>query len=127
MNANTFDEQARQARQLYGKTEAYKEYEEKSAKRTEQEENDVGKGLMEVIAVFGTMLDKDPACEDAQRQVRALQDYITQHYYTCTNVILAGLGKMYAGGGSMTDNIDAAGGKGTAEFAAKAIEIYTKQ
>lgn len=38
--------------------------------------------------------------------------------------ILACLGKMYSGGGSMTENIDAAGGVGTAEFAAKAIEIY---
>ena len=127
MNAKAFDEQAKQAKQLYGKTEAYKEYEKKSANRTKQDETDIGKGLMDVIAVFGTMLDKNPACEEAQQQVKALQDYITQHYYTCTNVILAGLGKMYAGGGSMTDNIDAAGGKGTAEFAAKAIEIYTKQ
>lgn len=127
VNAKTFDEQAKQAKQLYGKTEAYKEYEKKSENRTKQDETDIGKGLIDVIAVFGTMLDKDPACEEAQQQVKVLQDYITQHYYTCTNVILAGLGKMYAGGGSMTDNIDAAGGKGTAEFAAKAIEIYTKQ
>ncbi|MBQ8821863.1 MAG: TipAS antibiotic-recognition domain-containing protein [Lachnospiraceae bacterium] len=31
---------------------------------------------------------------------------------------------MYAGGGSVTENIDKAGGKGTAEFVEKAIEIY---
>lgn len=127
MNAKAFDEQAKQAKWLYGKTEAYQEYEKKSANRTKQDEADIGKGLMEVIAVFGTLQDQDPACEAAQQQVKALQDYITQHYYTCTKVILAGLGKMYAGGGSMTDNIDAAGGKGTAEFAAAAIEIYTAE
>jgi len=125
MNAKAFDEQAKQAKQLYGKTEAYKEFEKKSANRTKQEEKDIAKGLMEVIAVFGTMLDKDPACEEAQKQVKALQEYITAHYYTCTDAILAGLGKMYNGGGSMTDNIDAAGGKGTADFASRAIEIYT--
>lgn len=31
---------------------------------------------------------------------------------------------MYAGGGSMTENIDRSGGSGTAELAAKAIEAY---
>ena len=125
MNAKTFDEQARQAKQLYGKTEAFKEYEKKSENRTQQDEKDIAKGLMEVIAVFGTMLDQDPACKEAQAQVRALQEYITAHYYTCTDQILAGLGKMYNGGGSMTDNIDAAGGKGTADFASRAIAVYT--
>ena len=125
MNAKTFDEQAKQAKQLYGKTEAFKEFEKKSADRTKQDEKDVANGLMEVIAVFGTMLDKDPACAEAQAQVKALQAYITANYYTCTDQILAGLGKMYNGGGSMTENIDAAGGKGTADFASRAIAVYT--
>lgn len=127
IDAKTFDEQARQAKQLYGKTEAYKEFEKKSKNRTNQDEQDIAKGLMEVIAVFGTMLDKDPACEEAQRQAKELQDYITQHYYNCTKQIFSMLGKMYAGGGSMTDNIDAAGGKGTAEFASRVIAIYTAE
>lgn len=127
MDAKTLDEQAKRAKQLYGKTEAYQEYEQKSKNRTKQEEADIGKALLEVIAVFGTMLDKEPGCEEAQQQVRVLQDFITQHYYRCTDTHLGFLAKMYAGGGSMTDNIDAAGGKGTAEFAAKAMEIYTKK
>ena len=62
-----------------------------------------------------------------QAQVKELQNYITQHFYHCTPQILSALGKMYAGGGEFTENIDKAGGPGTAEFAAKAIEIYCKQ
>ena len=46
--------------------------------------------------------------------------------HTCTDQILAGLGQMYAAGGDMTDNIDAAGGKGTADFASKAIREYLR-
>ena len=38
--------------------------------------------------------------------------------------ILSGLGKMYSCGGEFTENIDNAGGKGTAEFCHQAIEIY---
>ena len=41
-----------------------------------------------------------------------------------TDRILAGLGQMYAAGGEMTENIDRAGGNGTAEFASRAIRIY---
>ena len=34
---------------------------------------------------------------------------------------------MYAGGGELTENIDAAGGIGTAEFTNEAIEIFCKE
>jgi hypothetical protein len=56
--------------------------------------------------------------------VQQLKDYITEHFYTCTNEILSGLGKMYVGENEFTQNIDKAGGDGTAEFVSKAIEIY---
>ena len=72
------------------------------------------------------MLGKEPGEEDVQQQVKKLQDYITEHFYTCTGQILAYLGKMYNGGGSMTENIDAAGGAGTADFVAEAIKIYCR-
>ena len=38
--------------------------------------------------------------------------------------MLQGLGEMYAGGGSMTENIDKAGGAGTGDFAKAAIDIF---
>ena len=37
---------------------------------------------------------------------------------------MTALGSMYDGGGEMTENIDHAGGEGTAEFAAQAIKVY---
>lgn len=37
---------------------------------------------------------------------------------------VCGLGRMYAGGGELTENIDDVGGVGTAEFASKAIDIF---
>ena len=38
-----------------------------------------------------------------------------------TNEILSSHGKMYAGGGEFTENIDKMGGEGTAEFTHRAI------
>ncbi|WP_027218513.1 TipAS antibiotic-recognition domain-containing protein [Butyrivibrio fibrisolvens] len=74
--------------------------------------------------LFGAMKDQDPASAEVQNQVRKLQSFITEHFYKCSNEILSGLGKMYAGGGEFTENIDKMGGEGTAEFTHLAIQIY---
>ncbi|MBQ8246078.1 MAG: MerR family transcriptional regulator [Lachnospiraceae bacterium] len=120
------DEYAAQAKASWGDTDAYKEYEEKTEGLSKEQKNGIGIGLMEIFKEFGQLLSANPGDDLAQAQVKKLQDYITGHFYTCTNEILSGLGKMYVGGGSMTENIDKAGGKGTAEFVSKAIEIYCK-
>lgn len=64
---------------------------------------------MQIFVEFGKLREKNPADEQVQLQVRKLQDYITEHFYTCSDKILCGLGRMYAGGGELTENIDAAG------------------
>ena len=120
------DEYAKQAREQWGATPQYKEFEEKNANRTLSELKDTGDQLMALIAEFGRMKDLDPASDRPQAQVKRLQDFITAHYYHCTNEILSGLGKMYAGGGEFTENIDRAGGEGTADYVNRAIEIYCR-
>ena len=62
----------------------------------------------------------------AQVLVAKLQSHITENYYTCTNEILAGLGKMYVADERFKKNIDKYG-EGTAEFAATAIEVYCRK
>ncbi len=120
------DEYAKQAREQWGATPEYREFEEKNANRTLSELKDTGNRLMAIVAEFGQMKDLDPVSEVPQAQVKRLQDFITEHYYHCTDEILSGLGKMYAGGGEFTRNIDRAGGPGTADYANRAIEIYCK-
>ena len=132
MDFTAFDTQkiqeyTRQAKQQWGATSAYKEFEQKTAHQTAQEAADMGSRLMEILAVFGEMQHKSPAAPAVQTQVKALQAFITEHYYTCTKEIFAQLGQMYGAGGAFTENINAAGGPGTAEFAAKAIEVYCQQ
>lgn len=118
------DEYTQQAKAMWGKTDAYKEFEVKTAGQTQEQLRATGIDLMGFFKEFGALQDRIPESGQAQILVEKLQRFITQHYYTCTVEILRGLGQMYAAGGSMTDNIDAAGGKGTAEFVSKAIEIY---
>ena len=136
------DEYAAQAKAAWGTTPAYKEFEQKSKGRTREDDQNIAQGLMDIFAEFGAIKDAnlgidkdanletnkgaDPASAEAQALVKKLQDYITQHFYNCTKEILSGLGKMYAGGGDFTKNIDSYGGEGTAEFVHQAIEIYCK-
>ena len=120
------DEYAKQAKASWGTTPAYREYEEKSRGRTREDNQKIHQGMIEIFAQFGQIRDRDPASGEAQALVKRLQDYITEHMYTCTKEILGGLGRMYAGGGDFTKNIDSFGGEGTAVFAAKAIEVYVR-
>lgn len=118
------DDYAAQAKAMWGQTPAYQEYLEKSKGRSKEHESLLGNEMMDIFVRMGEIRTADPASAEAQALIKELQTFITQHFYTCTPQILRGLGQMYAGGGSFTENIDAAGGKGTAEFACKAIEIY---
>lgn len=118
------DEYAKRAKESWGQTPAYREFEEKSAGRTDEENRKLSVEFMAVLAKFGSMQELEPSDERVQAQVKKLQDYISESFYTCSDEILSSLGKMYSGGGSMTENIDNAGGEGTAEFASNAIEFY---
>lgn len=118
------DEYAAQAKTLYGKTDAYKEYEAKAKNRSREQNNALGEGVMDFFVRLGQMKHLGAGSEAVQSWVAELQAYFTEHFYTCTPQMLLSLSEMYAGGGSMTENIDAAGGKGTGEFAREAIAIY---
>lgn len=118
------DEYEKQAKAAWGQTKEYKEFEEKRKEWSDEQWKTINVELMGIFVDFGKMLHMNPSEELVQQQVKKLQDFITEYFYTCTLEILKGLAKMYAGGGSMTENIDKTCGIGTAEFVQKAIEVY---
>ena len=120
------DEYSARAKEKWGGTDAYKEYEQKTAGQSKADARSAAEGLMDIFRELGRIRTASPASDEAQALIKKLQDYITAHYYTCTSQILRGLGQMYAAGGEMTENIDKAGGEGTAVFAKDAIAIYCK-
>lgn len=77
-----------------------------------------------IFTGFGEMSGLQPDSEKVQTQVKRLQDFITEHYYKCSDEVLYNLGVMYADGGEFTKSINQAGGEGTAEFVFQAIKIY---
>jgi len=123
-DAQKIDEYAAQVKASWGQTKEYREYAQKSKGRNAEAEKTLGVQLMAIFAEIGRIRTGDPAGEQAQALVGKLQEYISANYYQCTDQILLCLGQMYAGGGEMTENIDAAGGEGTARFACEAIQAY---
>ena len=113
-----------EARERWGDTEAYREHEQKTKGYTKEKWAEATDGLMAIFAEFATCKASGatPGSDKAQALVAKLQNHITDHYYTCTDEILAGLGKMYVADERFKKNIDKYG-EGTAEFAAEAIAI----
>ena len=120
------DRYADEAKQKWGKTDAYKEFEAKTAGQSNEQMQSTGDRLMDIFRQFGQIRHLSPASGEAQALVAKLQSFITDNYYTCTKQILFGLGQMYAAGDEMNENIDKAGGEGTGAFAKDAITIYCK-
>lgn len=126
-DTSKIDEYAKRAKEQWGKTSEYKEFEEKTKNRTKEEDQKAMENFMQLFVEFGELKSLSPEVDEVQSQVKKLQEYINEHWYHCTDEILFSLGKMYSGGGEFTENIDRVGGQGTAEFSAEAIEIYCKK
>lgn len=118
------DQYAQEVKERWGSTAAYAESLEKLKDKTKEEKAAIGGGLMELLAQIGALKEQAPDSEPVQQKVAEVQTYITEHFYHCSDEILAGLGQMYVGDERMRQNIDNAGGEGTAAFAARAIEAY---
>ena len=112
----------------WGDTSACREHEQKTKNYTKEKWAEANDGLMAIFAEFsacknsGTSADSD----EAQALVAKLQAHITANYYSCTDEILAGLGKMYVADERFKKNIDKYG-EGTAEFAAEGIRIHVEK
>lgn len=118
------DDYSAQAKVLYGKTDAYKEYQQKAKGRSREQESALGSGVMDFFTRLGKMRHLEPDSEACRGWAKELQAYFTEHFYTCTPQIFRCLAQGYAGGGSMQEHIDAAGGAGTGEFAKLVIDSY---
>lgn len=125
-NNKKLEEYAKEAKARWSGTLAYSEFSEKSKSRSKQTETMLAQGLMDIFAEFGKAKQLPYKSPEAQSLVRKLQSHISEHYYQCSKEILSSLGQMYCSGGEFTKNIDAVGGDGTAEFAAKAIFSFCK-
>ena len=117
-----------EARERWGDTDAYREHEKKTKNYTKEKWAEVNDGLMAIFAEFAEFKNIGYASNspEVQSLVRKLQSCITENYYTCTNEILYGLGKMYVADERFKKNIDKYA-EGTADFVSQAITVFCQE
>lgn len=121
------EEYAKEAKERWGDTDAYKESVKKTSDYTTKKWNEVNSAMEGIVAEFAKCRKNGSAPDSTEAQiiVKKWQDFITKNYYTCTNEILAGLGEMYVADERFKSNIDR-NGKGTAQFICDAIKAYCR-
>lgn len=117
-----------EVKERWGNTESYAEFNKKTKGYSKERFAGINTGLEYIFRDFAKLLQSgaEPDSPEAQALVKKLQDYITEHYYTCTDEILAGLGQMYVADERFKHNIDKYA-DGTAEFVSEVIKMYTKR
>ncbi len=123
-DSDKIDRYSKEAKEKWGGSDAYKEFEVRHKNKSPRQVKQEGSDIMAICASFGLLKELDVNDEKVTAQVKKLQDFITENYYTCTDEILRGLGQLYGAGSEFTENINAAGGRGAAEYASKAIRAY---
>ena len=120
-----FEKYKSEVKEKWGKTDAYKEHEEKTRNYSKQKWNDIVEGLDHIMKEFALCMRKGecPDSTEVQNLVKMLQNYITENYYCCTKEILSGLGQMYVADERFKNNIDKHA-DGTAAFISEAIAVY---
>lgn len=129
MNFDVFDKNEiekykAEVKAKWGDTKAYQEYKQKDIAQNEGSYSKIANELMTIFSELGGLKYLTPDSDEVQSKISALQKFITDNYYACTNEILSGLGEMYVGDERFKNNIDKAGGDGTAEFVSRAITVY---
>ena len=114
-----------EARERWGNTTTYYEHEQKTKNYTKEDWAQANDGLMAIFAELAMCKNNGASANSAEAQelVVKLQAHITDSYYTCTDEILSGLGKMYVADERFKNNIDKYG-EGTADFVAEAISVF---
>ena len=129
MNFDVFDKSEiekyeAEVKAKWGNTKAYQEYKQKDIPRNGSNYSKIANELLTMFSELGELKHLNPSADEVQNKIAALQKFITDNYYVCTNEILGGLGEMYVCDERFRSNIDKAGGDGTADFVKQAIVVY---
>ena len=122
---NEFEGQKAEAKNTWGQTAAYQEYEGKTKDYSREKFSALAEKTDQIMAQFAMCMKSGASYDSAPAQtlVQALQEHISKNYYHCTSEILAGLGQMYVADERFKHNIDKHA-PGTAVFLRSAISHY---
>ncbi len=120
-----FEKYKTEVKEKWGKTEAYREYGEKTKGYSKETWTGLATEMDAIMADFAACMQSGKTADstEAQGLVARLQSHISESYYCCTNKILAGLGQLYVADERFRNNIDKHAA-GTAAFVSEAIAAH---
>ena len=124
VNNDKLKEYENEVRTNWGSTIQYKEYKEKTNNRNNEELKCINNNLMNLFTEIGKIKHLPVEDENVLEKIKELKDYINNNYYNCNNEMLKSLGQMYINDVRFRNNIDKAGGEGTAKFVNEAILYF---
>lgn len=126
-DTNEIEQYKAEVKSKWGNSKAYQEYEQRVVSHSEHNDSKFVNEIMSLFTDLGAMKQLPPTDKAVQEKIAALQAYINENFYTCSNDILKELGEMYICDDRFKKNIDRFGGEGTAKFVREAIFVYCEK
>lgn len=126
-DTNKIEQYKAEVKSKWGNSKAYQEYEQRVVSHSEHNDSKFVNEIMSLFTDLGAMKQLPPTDKAVQEKIAALQAYINENFYTCSNVILKELSEMYVCDDRFKKNIDRFGGEGTAKFVREAIFVYCEK
>lgn len=126
-DANEIEQYKAEVKSKWGNSKAYQEYEQRVVSHSEHNDSKFVNEIMSLFTDLGAMKQLPPTDKAVQEKIAALQAYINENFYTCSNDILKELGEMYVCDDRFKKNIDRFGGEETAKFVREAIFVYCEK
>lgn len=126
-DTNEIEQYKAEVKSKWGNSKAYQEYEQRAVSHSEHNDSKFVNEIMSLFTDLGAMKQLPPTDKAVQEKIAALQAYINENFYTCSNDILKELSEMYVCDDRFKKNIDRFGGEGTAKFVREAIFVYCEK
>ena len=126
-DTNEIEQYKAEVKSKWGNSKAYQEYKQRVVSHSEHNDSKFVNEIMSLFTDLGAMKQLPPTDKAVQEKIAALQAYINENFYTCSNDILKELGEMYVCDDRFKKNIDRFGGEGTAKFVREAIFVYCEK
>ena len=126
-DTNEIEQYKAEVKSKWGNSKAYQEYEQRVVSHSEHNDSKFVNEIMSLFTDLGAMKQLPPTDKAVQEKIAALQAYINENFYTCSNDILIELGEMYVCDDRFKKNIDRFGGEGTVKFVREAIFVYCEK
>lgn len=73
----------------WGNTKSYQEYRQRDAARNEDNYSKIANELMSMFSELGGLKHLTSDSDQVQKKISALQKFITDNYYVCTNDVFS--------------------------------------